>query len=209
MHYGIKGILLDWFKSYLSNRKQYVSVNGNTSETLEVTFGVPQGSVLGPLLFLIYINDLPKVSKKLTFFLFADDTNIYYESSGILEIQKTVNKELKEVRKWLDANRLALNIEKTNFVLFHSPRNKPVFQIILKFGKKKIGQENCVEFLGLLLDSNFNWKPHITELSKKMSRTCWVILQNTTLCTIRNFETIVLWYISSILVIWYSCLGFY
>ena len=87
-HYGIRSIPLDWFKSYLSNRKQYVSVNGNTSETLEVTCGVPQGSVLGQLLFLIYINDLPKVSKKLTFFLFADDTNIYYESSDILEIQK-------------------------------------------------------------------------------------------------------------------------
>ena len=78
-------------------------------------------SKLSPSLFLIYINDLPEVSKKLTFFLFADDTNIYYESSDILEIQKTVNNELKKVQKWLEANQLALNIEKTNFVLFHSP----------------------------------------------------------------------------------------
>ena len=83
----------------MSNRGQYVSVNGNTSKTLEVTCGVPQGSVLGPLLFLIYINRLPKVSNKTYFFLFADDTNIYYESSDILEIQKTVNKESKKVRK--------------------------------------------------------------------------------------------------------------
>ena len=75
-HYGIRGVPLDWFTSYLINRKQYVSVCGNISETLEVTCGVPQGSVLGPLLFPIYINDLPKVSKKLTFFPFADDTNM-------------------------------------------------------------------------------------------------------------------------------------
>ena len=87
-----------------------------------------------------------------------------------------------------------MNIEKTNFVLFHSPRNIPVSQIILKFGKKKVNQENCVKFLGLLLDSNLNWKPHITELSKSCLN-CWVILQNTTLCTIRNFKTIILWYI--------------
>ena len=87
-HYGIRGIPLQWFKSYLTGRKQYVSVCGNTSETLEIKCGVPQGSVLGPLLFLLYINDLAKVSKKLTFFLFADDTNIHYESSNILDIQK-------------------------------------------------------------------------------------------------------------------------
>ena len=151
-HYGIRGIPLERFKSYLNNRKQYVSVCGNISETLEITSGVPQGSVLGPLLFLLYINDLPLVSKKLTFFLFADDTNIYYESSDVLEIQKTVNKELKKVRKWLEANRLALNTEKNNFVLFHPPRHKFNAQITQKFGEKKISQETCINFLGVLLD---------------------------------------------------------
>ena len=114
----------------MSNRKQYVSVNGNTSETLEVTCGVPQSSVLGPLLLLIYINYLPKVSKKLTFLLMTLISTIY-ESSDILEIQKTVNMELKKVWNSLDTNQLALNIEKTNSVLFHSPRNKPVSQTIL------------------------------------------------------------------------------
>ena len=76
-HYGIRRVELSWFSSYLSKRKQFVSVNGSTSDYPEVSCGVPQGSVLGPLLFLIYINDLPSVSKVLSFYVFADDTNIF------------------------------------------------------------------------------------------------------------------------------------
>ena len=117
-HYGVRGIPLQWFWSYLSGRKQHVSVAGNLSETLEISCGVPQGSVLGPLLFLLYINDLPNISKKLTFFLFVDDTNIYYESSSVLDIQKSVNRELRNIRKWLESNHLALNLDKTSFVIF-------------------------------------------------------------------------------------------
>ena len=156
-HYGIRGVSLQWFESYLSNRKQYVSVNGHTSDELPITYGVPQGSVLGPLLFLIFINDLPNVSKRLTFYLFADDTNIYFESSDLLTIQKVVNQELRKVRKWLEANRLALNIEKTNFVLFHSTHHKLTDHIYLKFGRKKLKQQTHVRFLSVLLDSTLIW----------------------------------------------------
>ena len=136
-HYGIRGVGSDWFRSYLSNRKQYVSVNGKVSEQKPVTHGVPQGSVSGPLLFLIYINDLPSVSKVLSFYLFADDTNIYFKSFDIVHLQKVMNRELRKVRKWLDANHLALNIDKTNFVIFHSPQKKITEPVILKIGKKK------------------------------------------------------------------------
>ena len=103
----MRGTALEWFNSYLSNRCHYVYVNGHNSSHLNVTCGVPQGSVDGPFLFLIYINDLPSSSIKLPFYLFAD---------------KVVNKELMKIKKWLDANKLASYIAKTNFVIFHSPQ---------------------------------------------------------------------------------------
>ena len=118
-HYGVRGVPLQWFDSYLSDRKQYVSVNGSTSDELTITHGVPQGSVLGPLLFLFFINDFPSVSKVLTFYLFADDTNIYFESDDLVHMQKVVNRELRKVRKWLEANRLALNIDKLYYLLLY------------------------------------------------------------------------------------------
>ena len=120
--------------------------------------------------FLLYINDLSSISKKLTFYLFADDTNIYFESSNLLHLQKTVNKELQKMRKWLESNRLTLNIDKTNFVIFHSA-GKEICDITIKIGKKKIHRENHVHFLGVLLDSTLSWKTSITELSKKLSQT--------------------------------------
>ena len=121
-HYGIRGSILKWFESYLTNRKQYVFYNGVSSDIASITCGVPQGSVLGPLLFLLYINDLPNISNKLLFFLFADDTNIYYESTNLQDLEKTMNKELKLLSLWVNLNRLALNVGKTNFVIFRSPQ---------------------------------------------------------------------------------------
>ena len=100
-HYGIRNNQLKWFQSYLNNRKQYVYVNGQSSELMDIKSGVPQGSVLGPLLFLIYINDLPNISKKLKLFLFADDTNIYYEDDNLRNLEKTLNQELKKLNQWL------------------------------------------------------------------------------------------------------------
>ena len=117
-HYGIRGKAQVWFKSYLTNRKQYVSSNGASSELKQITCGVPQGSCLGPLLFLIYINDLPNISEVLHFYLFADDTNIYYEAETMKELETVINKELKKLDTWLIVNRLSLNIAQTNFLVF-------------------------------------------------------------------------------------------
>ena len=121
-------------------------LNDSTSDHLEVGCGVQQGSVLSHLLFLIYINDLPSVSKVLSYYVFADDTNIFYSLSDLITLQKVMNRELKKVKKWLDANQLALNIHKTNYVTFHSPQKKITEPIIIKFMKKKIQQKTSVKF---------------------------------------------------------------
>ena len=129
-----------------------------------MTCGVPQGWVLGPLLFLIFINDLPSVSRKWKFYLFADDTNIYFDCHSILSLAKKVNKELKFVKKWLNANKLSLNFSKTNDAIIHSSNTTIGHDILIKLRKKHIIRANYVKFLGLLLDQNLSLKYYLSEL---------------------------------------------
>ena len=143
-HYGIRGTALAWFKSYLSERKRYVSVNRSNSGHLEATCGFPQGSVLGPLLFLIYINDLPLSSSKLTFYLFADDTNISYEAENIYQLQRVINKELKKVKTWLDVNKLLLDIDKTNYIIFKSPQHSSSETVSIKIGNLPVKRTSLI-----------------------------------------------------------------
>ena len=169
-NYGIRGIALTWFHSYLSNRKQYVSLDGYDSNSLHVTCGVPQRSVLGPLVFLIYINDMSRVSSKLVFYLFADDTSTNFESGNLEQLQKVLNNKLKHVKKWFDVNKLALNIDKTNFVVFHSPQRPLYVNETTKFGKQHVKKAKYIKFVDLLLDENLSWKHYLSELSKTLAR---------------------------------------
>ena len=174
-HYGIRGVVLDWFNSYLSNRKQYVYLNGESSQLENITCGVPQGSILGPLLFLIYINDLPNISEVLQFYLFADDTNIYYENESIIKLEKIINHELKKLYTWLIVNRLSLNIDKTYFLVFH-PDNKPVMQrITIKIHKHAITEKSQIKYLGVMIDATLTWKAHIEKICKTISRSIGVL----------------------------------
>ena len=149
--------------------------NGVQSSTKTLTCGVPQGSVLGPLLFLIYINDLPNISDKLQFFLFADDTNIYYEVHDLRNMEKVMNKELKKLSLWLNLNRLALNISKTNFVIFRTKQKIIDHNVTLILNRKAIEQKKYVKYLGLLVDEHLTWEEHINGISKKVSRSIGII----------------------------------
>ena len=117
-HYGVRGNALQWFKSYLSDRKQYVTYNGVSSPVNNITCGVPQGSILGPLLFLLYINDLGCVSSSIASILFADDTNLFKTGNDLNKMQEELNCELSKISQWLKVNKLSLNIGKTHFVVF-------------------------------------------------------------------------------------------
>ena len=118
------------------------------------------------------LHDLPQSSSKLAFYLFADDTNIYYEADNLILLQRTVDKELKKVKMWLDINKLSLNIDKTNFIIFKSPQHSSSEIINIKIGNLPVKETCYVKFLGVLLYENLSWKYHLTELSKKLARTC-------------------------------------
>ena len=174
-HYGIRGIALEWFKNYLTNRKQMVKFNNTISSKEKITCGVPQGSVLGPLLFLIYMNDIHKCSKILSFILFADDTNAFYSDTNVKALNQTLNNALIKVSKWLQVNKLTLNIKKTQVILFNAKNKKVKEPLKLKINGENIKQVNSTKFLGIIIDSKLTWKQHIAHIQHKISKTTGII----------------------------------
>ena len=172
-HYGIRGVALSWLKSYMTNRNQYVSYNGHQSATRVIRCGVPQGSILGPLLFLIYVNDLASVSDFLISALFADDTNMFASGQDIDYLQSKFNSELKNISLWLQVNKLSLNVDKSHFMVFTGGRQgNPV---TLEINGIKLSQVMDVKFLGIIFDDKLNWKKHIDHISKKISRSIGIL----------------------------------
>jgi len=181
---GVQGIELEWFRNYLSNRKQFVTLNGENSTLLSILLGVPQGSILGPLLFLIYINDLPDCNK-LKNSLFADDTMLLDSHDDPHLLIQNVNKEFHQVISYFNANKLSLHLEKTKYILFfkHSSTNNPdvVFNfnqplmptvdpsLIYKMTCVNDLPEQKIKFLGVFIDPFLSFRDHIHHLNSKLS----------------------------------------
>jgi hypothetical protein len=183
--YGFRGIVLDWFKDYLYNRKQYVYYNSCDSELKDIICGVPQGSILGPLLFILYVNDIINTSNVLDFILFADDTTILYSNKDIRSKFGLINNELKEVSNWFRANKLSVNATKTNYMVLGTPhmtsKNKNAIIDDVNVSANIILDETALErvdstkFLGVLIDECLTWKCHINCIAKTMSKNIGVM----------------------------------
>ena len=170
-YYGFRGKSLELISSFLCGRKQFVSINGHNSSYLDITCGVPQGSTLGPLLFLIYINDLRYCLKYAVASHFADDTCLLYANKNLKSLETNLNYDLKSCSEWLKSNRLSLNIKKTELLLFHSKSEIPNQRnISIKLMNKRIEPSLSVKYLGLHIDNKLSWNYHIKRLSKTLSR---------------------------------------
>ena len=170
-HYGIRGLALDLFQNYLHNRKQYVYANRTSSNICDIKCGVPQGSILGPLLFLLYISDIENCSDILSFILFADDTNLFYSCNNLPDLYSIVNCELSKLSEWFCVNKLSLNVKKTNYIIFGNKKKVVNYDHLkLEQDGKVIDQVYETKFLGVYLDNKLNWKAHISHLRLKLSR---------------------------------------
>ena len=173
MAYGIKGIAYQLFESYLENRRQAVKIGNSCSSVARVNLGVPQGSVLGPILYLLYVDEIPRISSNFSTCLFADDTSLLFRSSNFDEIFTLCNHELNRFYEWCCSNRLSINVSKTKFMIFSNRKVSNVRSIELH--NEPLEHVSSVRFLGVELDENLKFNLHINNISQKISKNTGMI----------------------------------
>ena len=183
-HYGFRGKFLEFLLNFIKDRKYFVHINGKNSETKTVNIGVPQGSTLGPLLFLIYINDMIHISELFFLTQFADDSTVTYSANTLKQVIEMTETDFKWVFEWLAANKLIINLNKTHLMLFTN-RKRPQ-TISINVNGQTINEVTETKFLGVILDNNLNWNAHIKYISKKISKSVSVLkmLKHTFPCRI-------------------------
>jgi len=170
-HYGIRDVALQWIKSYFPCCRQFVQINQTCSSTLTIKCGVPQESILGPLFFILYIhvNDLPRASKLSELLLFADDTSIFFSHSNPKYLENVLNNEFLNIDVWSRCNKLSINTQKTNYVIFSPSQRRVNHSFSLSFGGQPLTQSNVTKFPGVYLDEHFTWKHHINFVCKQIA----------------------------------------
>ena len=172
-HYGFRGIFLKFLMNFIQERKYFVSVNGLKSDISTVNIGVPQGSTLGPLLFLLYINDMENISNKIKFILFADDTTLLFRSACIKHLKHVLETEAIKVVNWLSANKLIINLAKTNTMLFTNKRGN--LKLPIQVNNINLEEKDETTFLGVQIDNKLSWKTHIQYISNKISKSIAIL----------------------------------
>ena len=202
--YGFTNSALNIIKSYLENRKQCVEYNGVRSTFKSVKIGVPQGSILGPLLFLLYINDFPNISQNIKFLLYADDTAIFFKSDQISTLQYLVDSESSHICKWLQINKLSLNTKKTVFQQYKTSNTGQ--NLTVRLNGIEIKEEMKVKYLGMYIDPNLKWASHIENLSITLSRNIGIINRSKYFLNKQSllmlYNALILPYISYCCLIW-------
>ena len=168
-NYGFRGVTLDFLSSYLNDRKQKTVYFNNESDIKNINYGVPQGSVLGPILFILFMNDLHLFSNKCSVILFADDTNIIFKNKNINNLNSLVTNELIKLKNWLIMNKLTINIEKSCYIIIDNI-NKHYFDNNIYIDNKLLNRVECYTFLGMYIDDKLNWKAHIDYICKRVSK---------------------------------------
>ena len=169
--YGFRNTEYQWFTDYLTNRSQYVIYNSQSSSLLPIFTGVPQGSILGPLLFIIYVNDLYSITD-LQLIMYADDTCVISPFVLKYDSKNNINNRLQKIASWLASNKLSLNVEKTKCMLFHFKQKRIEHAQIphISINEKPLKLVTSIKFLGVYLDENLSWEQHINHTANAISK---------------------------------------